>query len=290
MAQVLLSGVAFGLLGPLGKIAFERGITGSELLSIRFSLGGLFLAAVIFTQNPKSLRVSWRELSTCLALGAFGYALFASCFMYALQGLSVSMSVLLLYNYPVWVTLGAWLFFGERPPRQRAIALPLALCGLGLLIWGDLYVIQPLALVAGFASAFFYSAYILLSSHSLKGLPSSTSAIYVQLGAGAALGLITWREPSHLQSLIMREWPILLTAALICSMLAISLFLASLKRLKNWEVSILSTSEPLTAIFLAAVFLGEEMSLKQIYGAAAIFMAFLIVAIPQKSSPLDSKA
>jgi drug/metabolite transporter (DMT)-like permease len=181
------------------------------------------------------------------------------------------------------VAAGAWLAFGERISRHRWPALPLVMLGLVLLIRGDLEVLAPDALMFGLASAFFYSAYILAASRWLRHTDSLVAATYIQLAAGTTLSLMYWRDLSRFSQVLKENWLLLAGVALIGSVLAMSLFLAGLRRLKNWEVSVLSTSEPVMAILLAMVLLRESLSLTQILGALCVLGAFVLVARPLKN-------
>lgn len=278
IAQILLSGVCFGLLGIFGKMAYADGIAPGEFLAFRFLIGGVFSALLAAVTNFKSLRLSRSQILACAALGIFGYAVFSSCFFNALKGLSASLTVLLLYTYPLLVSFGAWVFFGERIGGKKLFALPLVMCGLLLLIYGDVQVFNPVAIVFGLLAAFFYAVYILCSSRFLSGADSLAAVTYIQLFAGVGLGLIYLRNPSRDFEIVFLGWPVLLASGVVCSAAAMGLFLAGLKKLKNWEVSVLSTSEPVSNILLAILFLGESFSVLQFFGAFGVLWAFVLVA------------
>jgi drug/metabolite transporter (DMT)-like permease len=228
--------------------------------------------------DRRALHLNSKTVATCALLGTTGYAVFSSCFFHALKGLSASLTVLLLYTYPLIVTMGAWLLFNEKINRQKIFALPLVLIGLALLIWGDVKVYEPSAIAFGLAAAFFYALYILASSHFLKDVNPLAAVAYIQIFAGFALSAFHLHNPSRNLEILMNAWPLLLGAGLICSTAAMGLFLAGLKKLKNWEVSVLSTSEPISNITLAIIFLSESFSMTQALGAFGILGAFVLVA------------
>lgn len=283
IVQVLLSGIAFGFLGIFGKTAYGRGIAPGEFLSLRFLIAGALLTGFFACTRPAKLKLGARAHLLCASLGVFGYAVFSSCYFMALKGLSASLTVLLLYMYPVIVAAGAWVFFGEAIERRKWWALPLVMLGLVLLISGDLEVREPVALLFGFASAFFYSVYILISRRRLREIDPIVAAGLIQLAAGLALGAVHWRDPARLIEVVSGDWPLLLATALVCTVLAMGLFLAGLKKLQSWEVSVLSTAEPITGVGLAMLWLGEALSPGQILGAAGLIGAFLLVAWPTKT-------
>jgi len=288
--QILLSGFCFGFLGIFGKTAYQHGLTPAELLSLRFFSAGFMVLAFLAALDPARLKLSRREILWSVVLGALGYAVFSFFYFQALSGLSASLTVLLLYLYPVMVPVGAWLFLGERIPREKWFVLPMAMIGLVMLVAGELYVKNAAAFGFGVASAFFYSIYILCSSRFLAGTDTLASAGVMQISAGAVLGLATWRDPARLASTVATLWPIILGMALVCSIMAMTLFLSGLQKLRNWEVSVLSTAEPITGVAIAFLFLNETLSPQQILGGLLVLGAFVALSLPGRTEkkPLAS--
>jgi DME family drug/metabolite transporter len=272
--QVLLSGVCFGVLGVFGKWAFASGLKPGEFLGLRFSLGALFLGLWLLLTDRTAFRLKPKTLLHCVLLGTFGYALFSSCFFLALTGLSVSLTSLLLYTYPVMVSLGAWMLFQEKLGLYQRIALPLVCAGLAMLVWGDLKVYSKISFLFGILSAIFYSVYILSSSRVLKSVNPLASTFYINLSAGLLLSALHVRD--HTIATLPVAYPYVLGTAFIGTMLAMSLFLAGLQKLKSAEVSVLSTAEPVMGVLLAVIFLGERLSLVQWSGAALILAGMII--------------
>ncbi|MCX6130272.1 MAG: EamA family transporter, partial [Proteobacteria bacterium] len=70
------------------------------------------------------------------------------------------------------------------------------------------------------------------------------------------------------------------------TVLAMTLFLAGLQKLSNWELALLSTTEPVSAVFLAAIFLGERLSNLQVLGAVFVGMSLVLIVRPLKNSQI----
>ncbi len=277
--QIILSGIFFGLLGIFGKSAYSHGLSPGEFLGFRFVFAALILGAWRYAGRQASA-ISPKEKFRAFLLGALGYAVFSSCFFIALQGLSVSLTFLLLYLYPVWVTAGAIFFLGERLTKWHLIALPVALCGLALLLWGEMKVRDPAYLGFGVASSIFYAAYVLSSRKTLQGVSPLASSFYVILGAGTVLGIL------HLRSLPTEPllWGVILGTAFLSTVLPIGLFLAGLQKLNGAEAAMLSLVEPCTAVLIGVLVFGDSMLPPQWAGAALIFAALVLVAQAKRSS------
>lgn len=280
--EVLLSGICFGFLGIFGKWGFEAGLSPGEFLCLRFLFASSLLGLWMLLFRRAQLKMEPKKLLIACALGVLGYAVFSSFFFEALRGLSASLTFLLLYTYPVMVTLGAWFFLGEVPHFWQKVALPIVILGLVLLVWGDFQVYASVSLLFGVLAAVFYSVYILLSSKLLRGVPAHSSTLYIMFSAGVALALLHFR--AHTIEVLPQAIWIVLGTALIGTLLAMSLFLSGLQKLKNAEVSVLSTSEPVTGVLLAGIFLGERMRFEQWLGAALILLGMILVGLKKQSA------
>lgn len=281
--QILLSGFCFGFLGVFGKWAFAAGLTPGEYLAWRFLLASSVLGIFLLGRNAKSLRLPPSLIFRGLALGVFGYATFSGFFFSALGGLSASLTVLLLYTYPVIVSLGAAFFFAERLHRNQWLALPLVIGGMLLLVWGEFSVRDPRYLIFGLLSALFYSGYILVSSRWLKGVAPLASSFYVMLGAGLAFGVLNLR-PDRIPT-APGTWALLVATALISTLLAIAFFLAGLQKITSAEASILSAAEPVTGIAFAGILLGEALRPGQWLGGMLVLGGMLLVAAGPRANP-----
>ena len=278
ITEMLLSGVCFGFLGVFGKQAYALGVLPGELLAARFMVASTLLGVFLALTSPKELRLSRGEILRCLVLGVMGYAVFASFYFEALSGLSASLTVMLLYAYPVLVTLGARVLYGEPVGRGGWIALPLVMLGLVMLVWGEFQVRAPRFLIFGFASAVFYAVYILAPRKWLARTASLPAVVFIQAGAAASLGLLHFHEFGRLFTVITGAWVPLLGLALVSTVAAMSLFLNGLKKLRSSEAAILSAAEPVTACLASAVFLGDRMSVVQLTGGALVLGAMWVIA------------
>lgn len=276
--EAAMSGVGFGFLGVIAKMLFNAGFAPGEQLALRFLCASAVLWTYLLIARPHEVLLPWRAALKCFGLGACGYAVFSSCYFEALQGLSASLSVLLLYTYPAIVALGAWGLFKQHPGRHKLISfLPLML-GLALLVWGDLTVTHPQAVAYGLASAALYALYILVSSRWLADINPLVSVCYIQTSAALVLAAIHLNDSVRVLSLVQSYWWLILASALLCTLMPMLLFFRALQKISPAEASMLSTAEPITGVVAATIFLGEKLIFMQIIGAAAIIVALIYMA------------
>jgi len=283
--QIILSGMCFGFLGFFGKKAYELNILPGELLALRYFISALITFALIFLTKPQSLlKLNSFQIIVSLLLGIFGYALFSSFYFMALTGLSASLTVLLLYTYPVLVTLFSRIFLKEKMGLKGWIALFLVTIGLMGLVYGEWNVSGAKYLWFGFGSAFFYALYIILSRHYLSDVEALPSSFYVQLGAGVVLSLLFFKDqPLRPFELIAHHGVLIVSMAVLCSLMAMTLFLAGLQKIKSSEASILSMTEPISGVIIAAVLLHEKLKWIQISGGMLILLGMVLIALKKEN-------
>ncbi len=186
----------------------------------------------------------------------------------------------------VVVAVAAWLLFGERPSARTLVALPIILLGVVFIagvfggLGGQNYGTNPqLGVLLGFLTALSYGGYLLvirrISGRRTAGpvAISTTSTAIVALAVG--LGLGTLDLTPGWESMI---WLILLgISAQAFGYLFISI---SLPRLPAVVTSIILLSQPVVAIGLAMVILGETPSPAQLIGVACVIGGIAFATVP----------
>lgn len=283
ISEVLASGFCFGFLGFFGKRAIANGIAPGEFLALRYLLAALMMGLLVSirSRSTKMLYGDPRMSLICFSLGVLGYAVFSSFYFMALQTISASLTVILLYLYPVLVTLGDVVFLGERIGWNRWPALPLAIFGMVLLVGADVLGAAgsvEIGVLFGFLSALFYSLYILLSAKLLKNADPWISTFWIQLGAGVSLFSLHFRNLDRVYEVAkLANWD-LVGVSFVCSVLAMSLFLSGLLKVRSWEASLLSMSEPISGIAIGVLLLDERLHLRQWFGVGSVLLALIFVS------------
>lgn len=281
--QVILSGVFFGFLGTFGKLAYEKNILPGELLGLRFLISAVLFGSLLFIFKRDAFKMSFQDRIISLLLGILGYAVFSSCYFYALQGISASLTVLLLYTYPIVVTIGARLFFKEEIGLKGVLALIISTLGMVALVWGKWEVSGALFLVYGLASSFFYAVYILISRKALERVNFLGSSCYVQFGAGLALCVLHFQNFDRPLEIVLENYSLIIGMAIVCSLFPLTLFLAGLQKLTASETSILSTTEAIFGVLIAAIYLNERMSAVQLIGGLLVLIGAVLVGMKSKT-------
>jgi drug/metabolite transporter (DMT)-like permease len=291
---VLLSAVCFGAMAIFAKFAYETGISPQVLLMLRFALAAAMLGAVLLVRpelrsRPKLAQPSQGPLLTrvvliAIGLGAVGYALQSTFYFSALTRIDASLTALVLYTYPVLVTLGAVLMGRERLTTRRVLALVAATAGTVLVLVGvGRLRFDVLGVGLAFGAAVTYTAYILVSDTVVNRLPPVVLTTLVMAGAAVTLGGRVVLTGGLDLRISPAGWLWVGCIALVSTVIAMLAFFAGLARTGPSTASILSTFEPVVTTALAALTLHELLTPVQLVGGVLVLGAAAVVQLPRHS-------
>jgi drug/metabolite transporter (DMT)-like permease len=278
VALVIGSAICFGTLGVFGKLAYRLGLTTPQLLSYRFALAAvlLWLVALVIREGlpPR------RSLLGLVIMGGAGYVGQSGSYFSALHFIPASTNALLLYTFPVVVTLLAAALFGERLTWTKLAACGLGFFGTLLVVEAQLQAAAPIGIVLGLGAAAFYSGYILFGSRLLPGLPPVSATATIMTAAG-----VVWGSYAAATRQLAVAWTFPRIALIGCfvvlgTTVPVLTFILGLRMLGPSRAAILSTFEPASTVLLAVLVLGEVASPLQYLGGALILASVLLLEGP----------
>jgi drug/metabolite transporter (DMT)-like permease len=278
VALVIGSACCFGTLGVFGKLAYRLGLSTPQLLSYRFGLAAILLwvAAAVMRQGlpPR------RSLVGLAVMGGAGYVGQSGSYFSALHFIPASTNALLLYTFPVVVTLLAAVLFHEQLGWMKLAAVGVAFLGTVLVVEAQLRAAAPIGIVLGLGSAAFYSGYILYGSRLLPGLPPVSATAMIMTSAA-----IVWTAYTTINGQLAVDWTpprLLLIAsfALIGTTIPVLTFILGLRLVGPSRAAILSTFEPASTVLLAVIILGESANPIQYVGGALILASVVLLEGP----------
>ena len=278
VALVIGSACCFGTLGVFGKLAYRLGLSTPQLLSYRFGLAAILLwgAAVLMRQGlpPRG------SLIGLAIMGGAGYVGQSGSYFNALHFIPASTNALLLYTFPVVVTLLATVLFHEQLGWMKLAAVGVAFLGTVLVVEAQLRAAAPIGIVLGLGSAAFYSGYILYGSRLLPGLPPVSATAMIMTSAA-----FVWTAYASLNGQLAVAWTLprlLLIAsfAVVGTTIPVLTFILGLRLVGPSRAAILSTFEPASTVLLAVVILGESANPIQYVGGALILTSVVLLEGP----------
>jgi drug/metabolite transporter (DMT)-like permease len=274
----LVSAACFGAMAIFGKFAYDAGVSPAALVLVRFALAAVLLGAFLAVRRVAVK--PGRAMAMAIGLGAIGYATQASLFFSALQRMTASLLSLILYTYPILVTVGAVLLGRERLTRRRAVALAVASGGTLLVLAGAGGAgFQPVGALMAFGAAVTYTAYILVADTIVDRLPPVVLSALVMAGAAGSLGARALVTGDVSLDFGPAGWFWLVGIALVSTVVAMLAFFAGLRRTSPSTAAILSTFEPVVTTGLAALAFGESLTRVQLAGGLLVLSSAVVLQV-----------
>lgn len=284
--SIIVSMLIFGTIGifvrhvplPSSVIALVRGVVGTLFLLIFCCLHKTPLRREAIQKNLGLLVLS----GACIG---FNWILLFEAYRYT----TVATATLCYYLAPVFVILAAPILFGEKLTARKGGCVVAALVGMvfvsGVTPAGFSGVGELLGILFGVGAAVLYASVVLMNKK-LTQVQAFERTI-VQLGA-AALALLPY--------VLITQWgvdmdwsglsvPFLLVMGIVHTGIAYALYFGGIKELPAQTSALLSYIDPVSAIILSAVFLGERLTASGMIGAVLVLGATLLseLSLPNKN-------
>ena len=264
---VLLFGVA-GLFGKIvdaspALIVFGRTLFASAAL----------LAVLAFTRTSIALREPARDGIGFVALGAL-LAIHWLTFFHAIRISSVTVGLLSYASFPLFIVFLEPLLLGGRI-KAADVALAAILCaGLMLMVPSfDLSNQVTLGVMWGVISGLAFALLSILNRKFVTRYASLTVALYQDAIACACLLPWVW---GSIEAVTPTQWLELVALGVVCTALAHTLFIYSMRRLTARLASMIACLEPCYGVLFALVLLGEIPAPREWMGGAIILVSVVL--------------
>lgn len=245
-----------------GMIALARGIIGSIFL---------FVTGYITKQKASWKMIKFNLLPLIVSGAAMGvnWIFLFQAYKYT----TISKATLCYYFAPVIVMFLSPFILKEKLNAVKIMCITGAMVGMFLIVGigsGEAEKNQLLGIGYGLAAAVLYAS-VVITNKFIKNLSGMKSAM-VQLAA-AALVLVPYilaTEKMRLTELGFKSVILLLTVGIIHTGIAYLLYFSAIQKLKGQTIAVFSYIDPISAIVMSSVFLGEKMTIIQLLGGILI--------------------
>ncbi|HSV57087.1 MAG TPA: DMT family transporter [Magnetospirillaceae bacterium] len=274
MLLALLSAVSFSTLGIFVKLIYAEGFSPFQALAWRFTGASVLLWAWMGISGRG--RPSLRESLPVLFLGLFGFAPQAGLYFATLRYLDAGITSLLLYLYPSFVVLFTSVSRRRKPSAVQAAAMALSLAGC-VVIFFQAGKYPAAGIAIGVLTALSYAAYLVVGErvlearspvHSTAVIMTAAALVYWALTAAAG----AFKSPEALPSFLA-----LAGISLVATVIPVVALFGAMQRIGASNTALVSTVEPLAAVLLSALLLGERFGPQQLAGGALIVAAVLLI-------------
>lgn len=274
--------IIFGTIGifrryiplPSGLIACARGLIGMLFLLLYTRIKGI-------RPDSDALRRNGRKLFASGLFLGFNWILLFEAYRYT----SVAVATLCYYMAPILIILVSPLLFREKLTGWKLLCVAAALVGMvlvsGITQPGGRGSNQGLGIALGLGAAVLYAGVVLINKK-IEGVAPYDKTI-VQLGTAAVTilpyTLISERAAPGAFSVLTVLC--LLLVGIVHTGVAYALYFGAVTDVKAQTAAILSYLDPVVAILLSALLLGETLTLHGLIGAVLVLgAAFLSEARP----------
>lgn len=292
--QVL--GVLFALVSAIGfsakaifvKLAYVEPVDAVTLLALRMAFSVPFFIVAMFYGQEKAAAMQGRDWLAVLVLGFVGYYLASFLDFLGLQYISAGLERLILFLYPTMVVLISALVFRERIGRTVMVALLLSYAGIVLVFVHDFSLNGDGLFLGGslvFASAFAYAVYLVGAGHTIARIGAMRFTAYAMTVACLAC-IVQFLLTHPLDALRQSGRVYVLTAnmAIFSTVLPAFALAAAMKRIGSMQTSMIGALGPVATIYLAYVFLGEQLSLIQLLGSALVLVGVMMISLRKRKA------
>ncbi|KAF6631728.1 DMT family transporter [Paenibacillus sp. EKM208P] len=215
----------------------------------------------------RSLAMNKKDWSTVFIAGLF-LGLHFLFWMESLVYTSVASSMVILSLQPLFVMMGSYFMFRERANILTLLCLIAALIGSIIIAWGDIGISREALIGDGLSlvGTILVSAYMLAGQKVSHKINANLYSVIVFFIGGSVMLVYNLLNHYALIEYDSSDWMYFLLLAVIPTIFGQYIFNLLLKSMGATTVSVGIIGEPVLAIILAYLFLGEIISAFQFIG------------------------
>lgn len=279
---VIISGLLSGTIIFSGKLFSTMGLSLFEISMLTsIIIAGLLTPFVIFS---KKYKIKKGNLKNWILFGFIAACLYLTQFAAVVLGVSVALTVLLLYTQPLWTIIFSKVFLKEKIEKSQIIACILVL--LGLLVLVNPFTIDEInltGLICALSAGIFLSAWITIGSYisKTKNNPltmkfNETFFTIIFLALFYPLILLFTTESSIVNFSLNQPitiWIYITLFAIFTGIINHICYFKGVQKVPTVDAGIIMLLEPVSGALLASIFLNEPITLNLLIGGAIILFS-----------------
>ncbi len=286
---VTAAAVMWASSGTAGKALFAEGITPFELVQVRVTLSSLLLALFFGLFSRNLFRIRPIDLGYFFILGSIAMALVQVTYFYTISKIQVAAAIFIQYLAPIVVAFYSISFWKERLTTAKLLSLFLSLAGCYLVVGGysfQLLHMNRLGILSGLASAFCFAVYTLMGERGMHRYSPWTVIFYAMLFATCSLHILYRPFLYFAAGHTLNQWWWMIYISVVGTLMPFGLFFVGVNHIRSTRATITATLEPISAGFIAYLFLGESLEPLQILGGALVVAAIVLLQLRREHDQL----
>lgn len=294
LLTVLAAAAALGTLGPVASLAYDEGVDPTTFSTLRAGIGAVILGGLVLSHRQPSVnltRLAPRQQSL-LALAVAVNGLMNVVLFSAFGAMAVGLVMVIFYCYPVLVALTSAALGRERLTAVRILALAVAGLGLALVLGSQLgpeaHATAVGVVLAGIAATC-HAVYLVTVRGGFDDVPAVQATSLVLAGGLAISGVAALVIEG---AGVAGEWlasPVAWAAAVCAGTFGAALpkvwVIGGVRRIGSIRTAVAMLMEPVVAVVVAAVALGQGLTVPELAGGVLILAAVVLAQVPASASP-----
>jgi drug/metabolite transporter (DMT)-like permease len=292
LLKVLAAASALGTLGPVAAVAYGDGVGPATFSALRAGIGAGILGALVLSGRQPSIglaRLATRQ-QALLALAVAVNGLMNLVLFYAFGAMAVGLVMVIFYCNPVLVAVMSAVLGREVLTPVRVVALGVAGAGL-VLVLGSQLGPEAHATAAGIAlaglAATCHAVYLVAIRGGFDDVPGVQATSLVLAGGLAISGTaaLVIQGPGVAGSWLGSPvaWAAIACAGTFGAALPKVWVIGGVRRIGSTRTAVAMLMEPVVAVVVAAVALGQRLTELELVGGAAILVAVVLVQLPARA-------
>jgi len=267
--------------GSIGVFVKNINLSSSEIALLRGVIGSLFLICASFLVKQKlSFQAVKENIALLILSGAaigFNWILLFQSYRYT----TISNATLSYYFAPIFVMILAPFVLKEKLTPVKVGCIVTAMIGLFLIVnigdnsdGGNYH--HAVGILYGLSAAALYASVVLINKF-IKNLSGfETTLVQLMVAVIVLLPYVFLKDRMDFSGFTSHSIMFILIIGIIHTGIAYFLYFTSIKDLKGQAIAVLSYIDPVSAVIIAALFLGESMNVTQIIGGCLILGSTLL--------------
>lgn len=278
-----LAAAAYGTNPIFALPLYHDGMNVTSVLLFRYALAVAILFAMTAVNNPKTIHIPLRDL---LPVGIMGVLMvLSSIFLFASYNyLSAGIASTLLFFYPVMVSLIMAVLYKERLGYRKLFCLIVATLGVFTLSKGDDGTgISMFGFLLVMFSSLSYAIYLVyINRGPMRKLSTTTVTLWVLIfGLLFLIGQCMFIGGLTLPQSPM-AWGNAIGLGLFPTVISLYLTSRAIELIGSTQTAIFGALEPLTAVVLGILILGETLTMRPAIGMVMIFISVTVLVMQRK--------
>ncbi|NYE04745.1 drug/metabolite transporter (DMT)-like permease [Bacillus niacini] len=283
--MIAVSATLWGIIAIFVRKLALLGFTSMEIVTLRVVTAVLLLGIIGITKYPGQMKIRFVDSKYFIGTGIFSIVLFNWCYFTAINQMSLSFAVILLYTAPTFVVVLSYLFLKENMDSRKIISVIGTLIGCALIVgvsFNDSPTINLVGILTGLGAGFGYALYTIFGKFALVKYRPFTVTFYTFLVAAVTLLLFT--DLIEKRSMLVSGEVIIygVSLGLFPTVIAYLLYTKGLEKMESSKASIIATVEPVAATLLSVFLYKENFGMLQFVGTVIILLSVILINLPKQ--------